>query len=295
MKVFCFLVSFFCLYSVSSQSKSELYIKQYSELAVSEMKEFGIPASITLSQGILESGNGESYLATEGKNHFGIKCHDWEGEEIYADDDKENECFRKYKKVQQSYRDHSEFLTTHSRYSSLFELEITDYKGWAKGLKKAGYATSPTYAEKLISIIERYNLQEFDQEEKDESLREKHLFVTHNYGFPFAYGIGLNYMQMDKYFISTDISSSFVFSGVSVGGGKHLFDKFYAAMSVNGIYHGYTNNDIHKLDVGINPKLTYVLHKKNKRILINAGFIYTLEEIKNKNIRATFSLTYLIK
>jgi hypothetical protein len=259
------------------------------------MKEFGIPASITLSQGILESGNGESYLATEGKNHFGIKCHDWEGEEIYADDDKENECFRKYKKVQQSYRDHSEFLTTHSRYSSLFELEITDYKGWAKGLKKAGYATSPTYAEKLISIIERYNLQEFDQEEKDESLREKHLFVTHNYGFPFAYGIGLNYMQMDKYFISTDISSSFVFSGVSVGGGKHLFDKFYAAMSVNGIYHGYTNNDKHKLDVGINPKLTYVLDKKNKRILINAGFIYTLEEIKNKNIRATFSLTYLIK
>ena len=295
MKVFCFLVSFFCLYSVSSQSKSELYIKQYSELAVSEMKEFGIPASITLSQGILESGNGESYLATEGKNHFGIKCHDWEGEEIYADDDKENECFRKYKKVQQSYRDHSEFLTTHSRYSSLFELEITNYKGWAKGLKKAGYATSPTYAEKLISIIERYNLQEFDQEEKDESLREKHLFVTHNYGFPFAYGIGLNYMQMDKYFISTDISSSFVFSGVSVGGGKHLFDKFYAAMSVNGIYHGYTNNDKHKLDVGINPKLTYVLDKKNKRILINAGFIYTLEEIKNKNIRATFSLTYLIK
>ncbi|MBT5353708.1 MAG: hypothetical protein HOL56_01295 [Flavobacteriales bacterium] len=295
MKVFCFLVSFFCFYSVFSQSKSELYIKQYAELAVSEMKEFGIPASITLSQGILESGNGESYLATEGKNHFGIKCHDWEGEEIYADDDKENECFRKYKKVQQSYRDHSEFLTKHSRYSPLFELDITDYKGWAKGLKKAGYATSPTYAEKLISIIERYNLQEFDQEEKDESLREKHLFVTHNYGFPFAYGIGLNYMQMDKYFISTDISSSFVFSGVSVGGGKHLFDKFYAAMSVNGIYHGYTNNYKHKLDVGINPKLTYVLDKKNKRILINAGFIYTLEEIKNKNIRATFSLTYLIK
>ena len=122
MNFFYFIVSFFCFYSVSSQNKSELYIKQYSELAVSEMKEFGIPASITLSQGILESGNGESYLAREGKNHFGIKCHGWEGGEIYADDDKENECFRKYKKVQQSYRDHSEFLTTHSRYSSLFEL-----------------------------------------------------------------------------------------------------------------------------------------------------------------------------
>ena len=295
MKVFCFLVSFFCLYSVSSQSKSELYIKQYSELAINEMKEFGIPASITLSQGILESGNGESYLATEGKNHFGIKCHDWEGEEIYADDDKENECFRKYKKVQQSYRDHSEFLSKYSRYSSLFELEITDYKGWAKGLKKAGYATSSTYAEKLISIIERYNLQEFDSEQKEELLKEKHLFVTHNYGFPFAYGIGLNYMQMDNYFISTDISSSFVFSGVSVGGGKHLFDKFYAAMSVNGIYHGYTTNDKHKLDFGINPKLVYVLDKKDKRILINAGFLYTFEEIENKKMRPTFSLSYLIK
>jgi len=295
MKSLCFIISFLCLYSVSSQNKSELYIKQYSELAINEMKEFGIPASITLSQGILESGNGESYLATEGKNHFGIKCHGWEGEEIYADDDKENECFRKYKKVQQSYRDHSEFLSKYSRYSSLFELEITDYKGWAKGLKKAGYATSPTYAEKLISIIERYNLQEFDSEQKEELLKEKHLFVTHNYGFPFAYGIGLNYMQMDNYFISTDISSSFVFSGVSVGGGKHLFDKFYAAMSVNGIYHGYNPENTHKLDIGINPELVYVLDKKNKRILINAGFMYTFEEIKNKKMRPTFSLSYLIK
>ena len=295
MKFFCFIFSFFCFYSVSSQSKSELYIKQYSELAVSEMKEFGIPASITLAQGILESGNGESYLATEGKNHFGIKCHGWEGEEIYADDDKENECFRKYKKVQQSYRDHSKFLTKHSRYSSLFDLGITDYKGWAKGLKKAGYATSPTYAEKLISIIERYNLQEFDSEQKEELSKEKHLFVTHNYGFPFAYGVGLNYMQMDKYFISTDISSSFVFSGVSVGGGKHLFDEFYASMSVNGIYHGYTTDKTHKLDIGINPELVYVLDKKKKRMLINAGFLYTFEVIKNKKMRPTFSLRYLIK
>jgi hypothetical protein len=295
MKSLCFIISFLCLYSVSSQNKSELYIKQYSELAINEMREFGIPASITLSQGILESGNGESYLATEGKNHFGIKCHGWEGEEIYADDDKENECFRKYKKVQQSYRDHSEFLSKYSRYSSLFELEITDYKGWAKGLKKAGYATSSTYAEKLISIIERYNLQEFDSEQKEELSKEKHLFVTHNYGFPFAYGIGLNYMQMDNYFISTDISSSFVFSGVSVGGGKHLFDKFYAAMSVNGIYHAYTTDNTQKLDIGINPELVYVLDKKNKIILINAGFLYTFEEIKNKKMIPTLSLSYLIK
>lgn len=292
MKFFYFIVAFFYFFSVSSQDKSELYIKQYSELAINEMKEFGIPASITLSQGILESGNGESYLATEGKNHFGIKCHTWEGEEIYADDDKENECFRKYKKVNQSYKDHSVFLTTHSRYSSLFDLDITDYKGWAIGLKKSGYATSPTYAEKLISIIEKYNLQQFDQEEL---LTEKSLFVTHTYGFPFAYGIGLNYMQKDNYFISTDISSSFVFSGSSVGGGKHLFDELYAAMSVNGIYHGYTADNTHQLDIGINPNLTYVLDRKSKMILLNAGFLYTFKEVKNKKMIPTLSLTYLIK
>ena len=140
MKYFLLLFFSLLVFTTFSQSKTDLYIEKYAELAVSEMNEFGIPASITLSQGILESGNGESYLAREGKNHFGIKCHGWKGMKIYADDDAENECFRKYKKVKQSYRDHSEFLTTHSRYSSLFELKITDYKGWAKGLKKAGYA-----------------------------------------------------------------------------------------------------------------------------------------------------------
>jgi hypothetical protein len=293
MKYFLFLFSLLLGFSVFSQSKTDLYIEKYAELAVSEMQEFGIPASITLSQGILESGNGESYLATQGKNHFGIKCHGWEGEEIFADDDAENECFRKYKRVKQSYRDHSEFLTTHSRYSSLFDLELTDYKGWAKGLKKAGYATSPTYAEKLISIIERYDLHQFDKGISEQKVQD--LYVTHTYGFPFAYGIGLNYMQMDKYFISADISSSFVFSGVSVGGGKHLFDELYAAMSVNGIYHGYTTDKTQKLDIGINPELVYVLDKKKKRILINAGFLYTFEEIKNKKMRPTFSLRYLIK
>ena len=273
MKKIGFLLLNLIVAMLSAQTKTEQYIVKYNGIAVEEMNRYGIPASITLAQGILESGNGESYLATEGKNHFGIKCHGWEGEEIYADDDKENECFRKYKKVQQSYRDHSEFLTTHSRYSALFELEITDYKGWAKGLKKAGYATSATYAENLISVIERYNLHRFDHEEKEELPTEKHLFVTHTYGFPFAYGIGLNYMQKDNYFINADISSSFVFSGVSVGGGKHLFDELYASMSVNGIYHGYTTDNTHKLDIGINPKLTYVLDKKNKRIFIKKRFI----------------------
>lgn len=293
MKYFFLLLFLLLGLSVFSQSKTDLYIEKYVDLAVSEMNKFGVPASITLSQGILESGNGESYLATQGNNHFGIKCHGWEGAEIYADDDVENECFRKYKKAKQSYRDHSLFLSKRGRYSSLFELELTDYKGWAKGLMKAGYATSPTYAEKLISIIERYDLHQFDKGISEQNKQE--LFVTHTYGFPFVYGVGLNYFVEDKYYISADLKSSFVFSGVSVGGGNHLFDAFYASMSVNGIYHGYTTDKTQKLDIGINPGLVYVLDKKNKRILINAGFIYTFEEIKNKKMTPTLSLSYLIK
>ncbi len=139
------------------------YINMYSDLAVKEMKRTGIPASITLAQGILESGNGNSTLARKSNNHFGIKCHnDWTGKRVYHDDDRKGECFRKYPKVYDSYIDHSNFLVEKSRYASLFELKPTDYKGWAKGLKKAGYATDPHYAHRLIGIIEENNLQRFD-------------------------------------------------------------------------------------------------------------------------------------
>jgi LysM repeat protein len=124
-----------------------------------------VPASITLAQGILESGNGNSNLAKFANNHFGIKCHtEWTGEKYYQDDDSPNECFRKYKSVLDSYKDHADFLTGRERYKSLFSLEITDYKGWAKGLKAAGYATNPTYADQLISLIERYELYKYDKE-----------------------------------------------------------------------------------------------------------------------------------
>jgi LysM repeat protein len=130
------------------------------------MREYGIPASITLAQGILESGSGKSKLASEGNNHFGIKCHDtWNGATMHLDDDAPNECFRKYKSVDQSFEDHSLFLKK-PRYQELFGLEITDYKGWAQGLKKCGYATSPTYAKSLIDLIEKYNLTQFDTEQK---------------------------------------------------------------------------------------------------------------------------------
>ena len=139
------------------------YIDKYSDLAVSEMRRTGIPASITLAQGMLESDYGRSRLATEANNHFGIKCHNnWKGATIKHHDDKRNECFRKYRKPEESYYEHSDFLTSASRYGSLFELKETDYKGWARGLKKAGYATNPDYANMLIRKIEEYELWRYD-------------------------------------------------------------------------------------------------------------------------------------
>ncbi len=162
-----FLLPVFFTFSIQAQNNGNMtredYIAAYREIAVKEMKRTGIPASITLAQGILESGNGNSRLAKKANNHFGIKCHDWTGRTIREDDDKRNECFRRYRNADHSYTDHSDFLTSRSRYSFLFGLEPTDYKGWAKGLKTAGYATSKTYDKALIRIIEEYRLYELDQ------------------------------------------------------------------------------------------------------------------------------------
>ena len=155
--------------NISAQSSGtrmtkEEYIKEYEEIAIEEMNKFGIPAGITLAQGILESANGNSTLATKANNHFGIKCHKgWTGKTFRMDDDAKNECFRKYKEPLKSYKDHSKFLSTRRRYAFLFELDITDYKGWAHGLKKAGYATNPRYPQLLIKIIEDNGLFEYDK------------------------------------------------------------------------------------------------------------------------------------
>ena len=147
----------------AQRSLRESYIEEYAQLAVSEMSRSGIPASITLAQGILESGNGQSELARKSNNHFGIKCHsDWKGAKVYHDDDAKGECFRKYNKPQHSFEDHTDFLMRGSRYAFLFELDPSDYKGWARGLKKAGYATAPEYADRLIKIIEDEMLYRFD-------------------------------------------------------------------------------------------------------------------------------------
>ena len=161
------LLCMVCMLSLQAQTRNkqyEDYIQKYCDLAVEEMKKYHIPASITLAQGLLESGAGQSALARKSNNHFGIKCGgDWEGKTVRHDDDARNECFRAYKHTKQSYEDHSKFLAGRSRYASLFKLDITDYKGWARGLKKAGYATDPNYAQRLINLIELYDLDKYDK------------------------------------------------------------------------------------------------------------------------------------
>lgn len=165
--------------NIYGQSPQKIYIEKYSPIAVEEMYRSGVPASITLAQGILESGSGRSTLAVQGNNHFGIKCHNnWQGQKVYHDDDAKGECFRKYDKAEDSYRDHSDFLRYRDRYKFLFDYEITDYKSWAHGLKKAGYATDSSYPKKLIGIIEEYALYEYDKKpfgfgKKEESKSSK--------------------------------------------------------------------------------------------------------------------------
>ena len=147
------------------EEKINLYVNKYAPSATKNMRFFKIPASITLAQGILESGAGRGELSAKSNNHFGIKCHKgWTGGRVYHDDDKLQECFRKYKDPKYSFRDHSLFLTQRSRYNDLFKHKKDDYKSWAKGLKKAGYATDPKYPDKLIRIIETYELFVYDED-----------------------------------------------------------------------------------------------------------------------------------
>jgi hypothetical protein len=188
--IIIFLLSSVLLYATESESYKKItpeqYIETYKYIAIIKMKEYGIPASITLAQGMLESGNGNSILARHAKNHFGIKCHlEWSGATFYQDDDEKNECFRKYSEVEESYKDHSLFLTTRDRYKDLFKLQVTDYKGWAHGLKKAGYATNPKYPQLLINLIERYGLDKYDDSSyKPEIAKQKkeepETIITHH-------------------------------------------------------------------------------------------------------------------
>jgi hypothetical protein len=163
-RIVAFVGAVFLLLAAGSEPYQK-YIEKYSQVAISEMHRSGVPASITLAQGLVESAAGQSTLATKANNHFGIKCHsDWKGKKTYRDDDKANECFRVYSNAAASFKDHSDFLRYQDRYKFLFDLDPTDYKAWARGLKKAGYATDRLYADKLIKVIEDYELYRFDTE-----------------------------------------------------------------------------------------------------------------------------------
>lgn len=176
--LFALLIAF-SYYSFAKKTTPSEYISTYKSDAVSEMRRSGVPASITLAQGMLESGYGNSELAKKANNHFGIKCHSsWTGPIYRLDDDKKDECFRKYKSVAESYRDHSDFLKKSRRYAFLFELEISDYKGWCRGLKKAGYATNKKYAHLLIDMIERYDLNRFAKKSKFKKNKIKRELIT---------------------------------------------------------------------------------------------------------------------
>lgn len=179
-----FIIFYLSFSPIGAQNAYNRYIEQYKDIAIEQMQKWKVPASITLAQGLLESAAGQSTLATQGNNHFGIKCHGWKGATVYRDDDKANECFRAYPSAYDSFEDHSRFLATGQRYKSLFSLRITDYKGWAKGLKAAGYATNPRYAQSLIDIVERYNLDKYDKARSYDKFMVDHAHDTSPTGQP---------------------------------------------------------------------------------------------------------------
>lgn len=174
ISVIFLLPSFYSFAQSTWNARYQQYIDQYKDCAIEQMVRWKIPASITLAQGILESGAGQSRLAVKGNNHFGIKCHGWQGASIYHDDDARGECFRAYPSAFDSYEDHSRFLAQRERYSKLFKLKPTDYKGWAHGLKEAGYATNPKYPQQLIDIIQLYKLYEYDKTKKYDKFLTEH-------------------------------------------------------------------------------------------------------------------------
>jgi len=290
MKKYLLIVFLFSSFLAVAQNKTEAYIEKYSQIAVDEMNMYNIPASITLAQGILESGNGESRLAVDGKNHFGIKCHsNWNGKTIIEDDDEKGECFRKYNRVSDSYRDHSLFLNERGRYAFLFEYNKTDYKKWAKGLKKAGYATNPKYPTLLIDLIEKYDLSRFDKGTKS----KKNLYFAHSYGLPYLTGIGAYYFNKKSLYFA-EVNTSFAFSGVNLGYNYKLFNDFYAGANTGIIY---LPSEEHSIVPQISAELMYK-REKQKTVLIRGGVQLPLAEMNLYKREVSFApyirLTYLI-
>ncbi|MCF8303328.1 MAG: glucosaminidase domain-containing protein [Bacteroidales bacterium] len=242
------------------------YINTYRSLAIEQMHRYKIPASIKLAQAILESGSGNSTLATKANNHFGIKCNNgWRGAFYRHDDDLPNECFRKYNSVEQSYKDHSQFLTSGRRYSRLFDLNVTDYKGWARGLKRAGYATNPQYAQLLIGIIERYDLDRLDRKKPRQIKKEMEAQareITPNERF-LARGIDSSEFRFHEQGpnnrkIYLNNGKKFVFARENDSFLKIAKDfKIYA-------YQIYKYNDLNKHSTIYKGQMIYLEKKRNK-------------------------------
>ena len=273
---------FFLLLSVSSfsQNKTLDYIGKYKSLAIEEMKLYNIPASIKLAQAILESASGTSKLSKNANNHFGIKCHNsWEGEKIFMDDDEKNECFRKYDSDIESYRDHSIFLSSRGRYSELFD--NNDYKKWASGLKKAGYATNKEYDKLLIKLIKKYNLDDFD-------LKKRSFSFAYYYGFPFLAGYSANLFS-GKYIYSLDLKTSFLFSQSSVKFKRKLMDKIYVSSSYGFLFYPIEGNSF------FNQALIGCSYFNDlKNYMIDIEMMYTFDFKDNIRFLPNISLSFLI-
>ena len=273
---------FFLLFSVLSfsQNKTLDYIGKYKSLAIEEMKLYNIPASIKLAQAILESASGTSNLSKNANNHFGIKCHNsWEGEKIFMDDDEKNECFRKYDSDIESYRDHSIFLSSRGRYSELFD--NNDYKKWASGLKKAGYATNKEYDKLLIKLIKKYNLDDFD-------LKKRSFSFAYYYGFPFLAGYSANLFS-GKYIYSLDLKTSFLFSQSSVKFKRKLMDKIYVSSSYGFLFYPIEGNSF------FNQALIGCSYFNDlKNYMIDIEMMYTFDFKDNIRFLPNISLSFLI-
>ena len=289
MKKLVLFLFIICVLPLSSQNVTKEYIDRYKDFAIAEMSMYSIPASITLAQAILESGNGKSRLAKEANNHFGIKCHsNWNGKKVYADDDEKQECFRKYSSVKESYRDHSLFLADRDRYAFLFEYKTSDYKSWARGLKKAGYATNPKYPSLLINLIERYNLNMYDERLEN----DKRIFFANTYGFPYITGLGLYYLEHD-YIVYSKIKTSFLFSSASFGISYSIYNNIYIG-SNTGV--GYLPIYQQKLVPQISVEFGYNKSSKKSRlksIFIHTGVQYSFAEFGYK-FMPYFNISYLV-
>jgi len=267
-----------------NMSRSE-YIERYKREAISQMKKYNIPASITLAQAILESADGNSELAKNSNNHFGIKCHSsWEGEKVYHDDDEEGECFRAYDNIEQSFEDHSKFLLK-ERYADLFKLNIEDYKSWARGLKKAGYATNPDYAKHLIRIIEDNDLSQIDKGQ----LTEKHIYAGFSIGWKDI--ISQSYVlikEEKKYYLSSRLSSSFEDVSLMIGGGYLLNSRVGFGLE-SGIQSAL--GDANAIEFKANYGIATHFFLPVKRIKLNVRM--SISSVDGKNFNPTISIGLL--